>query len=107
VSEAVTNSIVHGYKGRKGEDVIEIDCRLEGDERGGILHIRIADNGCGIDDLEKAMQPLFSTAEKEERSGMGFTIMQTFMDEFAVESKPNEGTTITMSKKIGAKVVEC
>jgi stage II sporulation protein AB (anti-sigma F factor) len=106
VSEAVTNSIVHGYKGQE-VGVIQIECSLEGDEKGGILHIRIADNGCGIADVEEALQPFFSTAEKDERSGMGFTIMQTFMDGFFIESKVGEGTAITMSKKIGASVVEC
>ncbi len=92
VSEAVTNCIVHGYRDREGE--IQITCRTEGRR----LHIEISDSGRGIGDVEQALQPFFTTLEDEERSGMGFTIMQTFMDEFSVRSKPNEGTTVTMTK---------
>ena len=92
VSEAVTNCIVHGYRGSEGW--IEIVCRSEGRS----LHIEISDSGKGICDVEQALQPFYTTLEDEERSGMGFTIMQTFMDEFSVRSAPNEGTTVTMCK---------
>ena len=97
VSEAVTNCIVHGYADREGW--ITIDCTVEGD----CLHIQISDNGRGIADVEQATQPFFTTLEGEERSGMGFTIMQTFMSEFSVQSKAGAGTTVSMSKHFGAK----
>ena len=92
VSEAVTNCIVHGY--RDSEGWITVVCRTEGRS----LHIEISDSGRGIGDVEQALQPFFTTLADEERSGMGFTIMQTFMDAFSVRSKPGEGTTVTMSK---------
>ena len=106
VSEGVTNCIVHAYKGRQGEsnEKIVIECESEGTEEGGILHIRISDKGCGIENVNEAVQPFFTTLSGEERSGMGFTIMQTFMDEFSIESKVGEGTSVSMSKKIGEKV---
>lgn len=97
VSEAVTNSIVHGYS--KGEGWIELDCIA--DE--GVLHIRVSDEGKGIEDVEKALMPFYSTLSDEERSGMGFTIMQTFMDDFSVVSEQGEGTVVSMSKKIGVE----
>lgn len=96
VSEAVTNCIVHAYGGQGG--TIAIECSLE--ER--TIHIKIADNGKGIADVEEAMQPFFTTLPGEERSGMGFTIMQTFMSDFKVESVLDKGTTVFMSKTIGA-----
>lgn len=96
VSEAVTNCIVHAYGGKGG--VIKIECRTEGN----VLHIKIADEGCGIKDLQEAVQPFFTTLPDEERSGMGFTIMQTFMSDFKVESVLGKGTVVTMSKAIGA-----
>lgn len=104
VSEGVTNCIVHGYSGGSERDKIVIECEAEGDEKGGVLHIRIVDEGKGIEDVEKALEPFFTTLPDEERSGMGFTIMQTFMDDFKIESKKDLGTKILMSKKIGAKV---
>lgn len=70
---------------------------------GGVLHIRVTDFGCGIDDVGRAIQPFYTTKEDEERSGMGFTIMQTFMDGFKVVSEKGVGTTVFMSKKIGLK----
>lgn len=103
VSEGVTNSIVHAYGGGCAENKIRIECETDGDENGGVLHIRIEDFGCGIEDVEKAMQPFFTTLTNEERSGMGFTIMQTFMDEFQAKSEFGKGTKISMSKKIGEK----
>ena len=97
VSEAVTNAIVHGYGGKEGW--ITLYCKTEGNR----LHIKISDSGKGIDDVEKAQQPFFTTASEEERSGMGFTIMQTFMNAFSLQSKKGAGTTVTMEKDFGAK----
>lgn len=96
VSEAVTNSIVHGYPNEKGE--ITIEC--ETDENS--IHINIFDNGIGIDDLNKALEPFYTTKPSEERSGMGFTIMKSFMDDVKVESSKNNGTKIYMKKIIKA-----
>ena len=107
VSEAVTNGIVHAYAGEEGKDggnnSITIECRAEGDLVGGVLHIEVTDHGCGIEDVEKALQPFYTTRSEEERSGMGFTIMQTFTDGFSVTSEKGKGTKIVMSKRIGAK----
>lgn len=97
VSEAVTNCIVHAYEG--GEDWIDISCATEGDT----LHIEISDSGRGIEDVERALTPFFTTRPGEERSGMGFTIMQTFMTDFGVTSEAGKGTTVKMSKTFGAK----
>ena len=99
VSEAVTNCIVHAYKG--GEGRIDIECRIEKAPRGGILHIVITDYGCGIEDVEEAMAPFFTTLESDERSGMGFTVMQTFSTFFQVESELGKGTRIVMQKAVG------
>ena len=95
VSEAVTNSIIHGYGQEEG--TIEIRAYIE--ERK--LYIEISDYGCGIEDVEKAMEPMFTTG-KDGRSGMGFSFMEAFMDELTVESEPGKGTTVKMAKKIGA-----
>lgn len=97
VSEAVTNCIVHGYAGKEGW--ITVICKTEGSN----LHIEISDSGRGIEDVEKAQQPFFTTLAGEERSGMGFTIMQTFMDDFSVESQKGAGTRVRMSKDFGAR----
>ena len=97
VSEAVTNAIVHGYGDQEGW--ITLYCKTEGNR----LHIKISDSGKGIDDVEKAQQPFFTTASEEERSGMGFTIMQTFMNAFSLRSTKGAGTTVTMDKNFGAK----
>ena len=95
VSEAVTNCIVHAYRG--GEGVISIECETDGD----VLHIQISDTGRGIEDLGKALEPFYTTSEGEERSGMGFTIMQTFMSDFEVKSVKGGGTSVRMSKCFG------
>lgn len=95
VCEAVTNCIVHGYPDTLG--VVTIECEIEDD----IVHIKISDDGVGIENLDKALKPDFTTKNLQEHSGMGFTIMQTFMDKFSIKSALNEGTTIFMSKKIG------
>ncbi len=100
VSEAVTNCIVHAYAGREGE--IEISCEAEGDT----VHIRISDSGKGIEDVVRAVEPFFTTLEEEERSGMGFTIMQTFMTSFRLQSAPGQGTTVYMSKKFSVQDAE-
>ena len=105
VSEAVTNSIVHAYGGESHDGKIFIECRAEQLEEGGTLHITIRDNGCGIEDVEKAVQPFFTTMENEERSGMGFTIMQTFMDGFSLNSNKGRGTTVTMFRHIAGEIV--
>lgn len=99
VSEAVTNCIVHAYKG--GEGRILIECRIEKALHGGILHIDITDYGCGIEDVEEAIAPFFTTLESDERSGMGFTVMQTFSTFFKVESKLGVGTRVSMQKAVG------
>ncbi len=95
VSEAVTNSIVHGY--RHWDGVIGVTVRLLPD---GVIYVRIADKGCGIEDIPKAMEPLYSSAPAEERAGLGFTVMQSFTDRLTVRSTPGKGTAITMRKKM-------
>ena len=100
VSEAVTNCIVHAYGGDRQEGKIWVECRTEDSATGGVLHIKITDGGCGIEDVEKALQPFFTTLENEERSGMGFTIMQTFMDGFSLTSERGKGTTVSMFRTI-------
>ena len=95
VSEAVTNCIVHAYeeKGGKIEMIAKITCD-------NFLDIVIKDYGVGISDLDKAIEPFYTTKCENERSGMGFTVMQTFMDSFDVKSNIGEGTTVHMTKKI-------
>jgi len=92
VSEAVTNSIIHGYG--NGEGTIFIEVTLTGNE----LTLIVSDEGVGIDDLELAMQPLYTSRPDLERSGMGFTVMETFMDSLKVESNKGKGTKIIMKK---------
>lgn len=101
VSEAVTNSIVHAYNGGEEEKSILIECRAECGTEGAFLHITVTDVGRGIEDVERAIQPFFTTLEHEERSGMGFTIMQTFMDGFSLDSEKGKGTKVSMRKRIG------
>lgn len=95
VSEAVTNAIIHGY----GKEVqkIFVRCRYEGKR----LYIEVEDRGAGIADVERAMEPLFTTRPEMERSGMGFSFMEAFMDELCVESEPGKGTIVKMEKEIG------
>ena len=95
VSEAVTNAIVHGYRNSTG--VIEMTIRLL---KGREVYIKVRDRGCGIEDIEKAMEPLFTTAPEEERSGLGFSVMQSFTDSLKVRSKCGKGTIVTMRKKL-------
>ena len=94
VSEAVTNAVVHGYPDSVGE--IVMSCDILNDE----IHIKIQDFGVGISNLEQALEPFYTTKGDFERSGMGFTIMQSFMDNVEVESSLNFGTTIKMTKKL-------
>lgn len=123
VSEAVTNSIIHGYEnlygyGRPGRETacapadkgggespggmanpgkVRLHCILENE----ILHIEVIDSGKGIEDVERAMEPLYTTKPELERSGMGFAFMEAFMDDLEVESAPGKGTKVRMIKKIG------
>lgn len=94
VSEAVTNSIIHGYDNKGGKVFLTacVDNRK--------LHIEIWDKGSGIDDVEKARKPLFTTKPHEERSGLGFTVMEAFMDKLEVFSQVGEGTKIIMDKQL-------
>ena len=95
VSEAVTNSIVHGYEGKGGK----VYMTLSLEDRAII--IRIKDEGVGIENVHKAMEPLYTTKPELERSGMGFSFMEAFMDELNVYSRKNVGTTVIMKKRIG------
>ena len=94
VSEAVTNSIIHGYENKEG--IIKIECTLFDNS----IEIVITDNGKGIENIEKAKEPLYTTKPELERSGMGFTIMESFMNELKIESVLEVGTKITMKKVI-------
>ena len=95
VSEAVTNCIVHGYKNTIG--IIYITVKLC---EGGLVRIEIKDKGCGIEDVGQARQPLYTTDAENERSGMGFTVMESFCDKVRVYSKCGKGTTVTLFKRI-------
>lgn len=95
VSEAVTNSIIHGYAGKSGE--VEVICEIHGQE----VTVEIVDYGVGIVDIEKAMEPLYTTKPEWERSGMGFAFMEAFMDSLEVYSEVGKGTRVVMRKEIG------
>ncbi len=95
VSEAITNCIVHAYE--KETEVIRVECRNEKRQ----LTVVVKDKGRGIQDVKKAMEPLFTTKPEQDRSGMGFAFMEAFMDKVEVESQPGQGTTVTMKKLIG------
>ena len=99
VSEAVTNCIVHAYKGYPADEpgIIYISVRLYDNRE---VTVEISDTGCGIEDTERARQPMFTTGEFGERCGMGFLVMESFTDYLHVESKPGEGTTVLMRKKL-------
>lgn len=123
VSEAVTNAVIHGYAGWQVSRPVEqstdmglereeygnalgasdrpgkitLRCRITGD----VLHIQVEDQGCGIPDVEQAMEPLFTTLPDQNRSGMGFSFMEAFMDDLEVESEPGKGTVVRMIKKLG------
>lgn len=95
VSEAVTNAVVHGYRNTKGN--VELTVKLLANRE---IYIRIKDRGCGISDVKQAMEPLFTTAPEEERSGLGFSVMESFMDILKVKSSVGKGTTVVMRKRL-------
>lgn len=95
VSEAVTNVVIHAYRGKT--DKVRIECRVRGKE----MTVCVIDHGVGIENIEKAMEPLYTTRPELDRSGMGFAFMEAFMDELKVESEPGKGTTVRMKKKFG------
>ncbi len=98
VSEAVTNCIVHGYKNTLGKIYITVELLEQ-----RMLRIKIRDRGCGIANVQQAMEPLFTTGG-EERSGLGFSVMQSFMDKVSVRSVPGRGTTVTLQKRLSVKL---
>ncbi len=100
VSEAVTNAIIHGYEDYVSK--IHILCRICGNE----FYVEISDKGKGIEDVKKAMEPLFTTKPSQDRSGMGFAFMEAFMDGLVVESEPSKGTVVKMKKIIGDNEAE-
>jgi len=95
VSEAVTNCIVHAYK--RSISIIYISVKIYENNK---VTIAIRDRGCGIEDIKKAMEPLYTSCTSEERAGLGFTVMQSFMDKLHVSSRPGFGTTVIMEKRI-------
>ena len=95
VSEAVTNAIVHGYQSRGGNVTIQV--KIYEDRR---VSISVKDQGVGIEDIKKAREPMFTTSSDGERAGLGFALMETFMDKVGVRSKPGKGTTVTMIKRL-------
>lgn len=99
VSEAVTNAVIHGYEEKGGK--IRMSAVLEKGE----LKLTIEDDGVGIEDISKAMQPLFTTKPERERSGMGFSFMEAFMDRIEVESSPGNGTTVHMWKSFQENIL--
>ncbi len=97
VSEAVTNAIIHGYEDAMG--MIYMDCTIDGD----MFRVTIRDAGVGIRDIELARQPFYTTRPELERSGMGFTVMEAFMEKVTIESVPGQGTTVTMQRRIAER----
>lgn len=95
VSEAVTNAVIHGYQG--GPGMIQMELEIEGKQ----VRIAIRDNGVGIRDIKRAMEPMYTTDKSGERSGMGFSFMEAFMDDVQVVSEPGKGTVVIMKKSIG------
>jgi len=100
VSEAVTNCVIHGYEDKIGTIRMELACDH------GLLTVEITDWGMGIGNIPQAREPLYTSKPSKERSGMGFTFMETFMDSMEVCSVVGEGTTVTMKKQIGSKILE-
>ena len=95
LSEAITNAIIHGYENEIHK--VSIRCRIEGQQ----MTVEVRDHGVGIENIEQAMTPLYTSKPELERSGMGFAFMEAFMDHVEVESEPGEGTTVRMKKTIG------
>ena len=100
VSEAVTNSIVHGYSG-SSDGIVYMDCTIDGET----ITVEVRDSGKGIEDISKAMEPMYTSCPEAERSGMGFTVMETFMDSVVVNSVLGVGTKVTMKKIIRSKLL--
>ena len=98
VSEAVTNAVIHGYRGQEGKICLELSAE-DGEKRR--LSVSVKDQGVGIADINQAMEPMFTTDLSGERSGMGFSFMEAFMDQVNVESEPGRGTSVFMIKYIG------
>ena len=101
VSEGVTNCIVHAYRGTVGEITMHVRL-LEGSR----VYIRIKDKGCGIENIEQARAPLFTTAPEDERAGLGFAIMESFSDKLSVLSRPGRGTTLTLQRTLSSRKAE-
>lgn len=95
VSEAVSNAVIHAYPEEDGDVILRLELRDD-----GVLVIVIEDQGVGIDDVAQAREPLYTTGNSDERSGMGFTVMESFMDRVEVVSGPGEGTKVTMIKRL-------
>lgn len=95
VSEAVTNAVIHGYDGQVSK--VWLRCKIYGDT----MEIEVEDHGKGIEDVKKAMEPLFTTRPELDRSGMGFSFMEAFMDQVEVKSELGRGTVVRMKKRIG------
>lgn len=100
VSEAVTNAIIHGYE-EKETAMVYVSGMIYRDEERYLLQVVVEDTGKGIANIEKAMEPMFTTKPELERSGMGFAFMEAFMDDVQVESEVLKGTTVTLSKRLG------
>ena len=98
VSEAVTNCIVHAYRDCLG--TVYISANIFSDHR---VSIKVRDKGCGIPDIKRAMEPMYTSAPEEERAGLGFAVMQSLMDRVKVSSKEGKGTTVTLERKIRSK----
>ena len=98
VSEAVTNCIVHAYP--DGIGPVTLTAALY---EGGVVRITVTDRGVGITDVDKAMQPMYTTGDPEERAGLGFAVMQSFMDKVRVSSRPGRGTRVTLTKRLDAR----
>lgn len=98
VSEAVTNAIIHGYEEQESA-IVYVSCILYQDKKEHILQVVVEDTGKGIEDIAKALEPMFTTKSDLERAGMGFSFMQAFMDDVKVESEPMKGTAVTMTKR--------
>ena len=99
VSEAVTNCVVHAYRNTIGKIYINVKIK-----ENFVVVIKVRDTGCGIEDIKQAMQPLFTTAPSEERAGLGFAVMQSFMDKVKVYSKTGKGTTVVFEKRLSCRV---
>jgi len=97
VSEAVTNAVIHGYRGQEGKIYLSATAW----EKERLFSVTVRDEGVGIRDVEQAMEPMFTTCPEDGRSGMGFSFMEAFMDRVEVVSAPGKGTSVTMKKKIG------